>query len=140
MPGLVLDCSVAIAWLMPDEHSGYGQTILDRVVVEGAIVPDLWPLEVGNTLLVAERRKRIAPTQRLQALHMLADLPITLDQQTHKYAWNSALDLAEAHQLTLYDATYLELASRCSLPFATLDKQLVRAAGNMGISVPGRAA
>lgn len=137
MLGLVLDCSVTMAWLMPDEQSEYGQKILDRVVTEGAIVPDLWPLEVGNTLLVAERRKRISATQRLQALQMLADLPITLDQQTHKHAWTTALDLAEANQLTLYDATYLELALRCSLPFASLDKRLAQAAQKMGISLLG---
>jgi predicted nucleic acid-binding protein len=45
--------------------------------------------------------------------------------------------LAERHRLTLYDAAYLELALRRSLPLATLDRQLRVAATNEGVQLLG---
>jgi hypothetical protein len=54
----VLDCSVALSWCFPDEHAPYPQSVLDSLTAARAVVPSLWPLEVGNTLLVGERRKR----------------------------------------------------------------------------------
>ena len=56
--GLVIDSSVAIAWCFPDEQDDYSQSVLDALVSVPAFVPDLWHLEVANTLLVGERRKR----------------------------------------------------------------------------------
>jgi predicted nucleic acid-binding protein len=55
-------------------------------------------------------------------------LPIQVDSETDKQAWGATLRLAERHQLTLYDAAYLELALRRSLPLAALDEDLRRAA------------
>ena len=55
--GLVVDSSVAIAWCFPDERDTYSLSVLDALVLERAIVPDLWHLEVANTLVVGERRK-----------------------------------------------------------------------------------
>lgn len=126
---------MTIAWLMPDEPSGVASQILDRVVVEGAIVPSLWTLEVGNTLLVAERRQRLTGSQRVAALRTLAELPISLDGDTAARAWGESMDLAESHGLTLYDATYLELAARRSLPLATFDAALRRAAQAVAIDL-----
>ncbi|OJW51214.1 MAG: toxin [Alphaproteobacteria bacterium 41-28] len=121
----VRDCSAAISWLMPDES--FGARVLDRVVEMGAIVPSLWSLEVGNVLLIAERNKRISSEQRHKALYTLTELPIIVDTLTTQNAWLETMDLAERYGLTLYDATYLELSLRRSLPLATFDKYLKRA-------------
>lgn len=128
MPALVLDCSVTLAWLLADEQSAAVAAVLDQVVAEAAIAPSLWPLEVGNALLMAERRGRLSYHHRVQALQDLTDLPIDIDDETTDRAWRETLALAETHRLTLYDAAYLELALRRSLPLATLDTAL-RAAG-----------
>ena len=56
--GLVIDSSISIAWCFPDEQDDYSQTVLDALASERAFVPDLWHLEVANTLVVGERRKR----------------------------------------------------------------------------------
>jgi predicted nucleic acid-binding protein len=71
------------------------------------------------------------------ALAELALLPITIDTDTGSYAWSATLRLADRFALTLYDATYLELAQRRSLPLATLDETLRRAAGALEILVLG---
>ncbi len=134
MAAFVLDCSVSISWLMPDEF--FDAHFLDQVIEKGAIAPSLWTLEIGNILVMAERNRRISSEQRHKALYTLAELPITIDTMTSDHAWLETMGLAEQYSLTLYDATYLELSLRRSLPLATLDKSLKRAAELTGILVP----
>jgi len=95
---------------MPDEF--YDSCFLDRVVAEGTLVPSVWPLEIGNTLLMAERQKRLSAEQRHQAVFTLSELPINVDPMTSHHTWQETMELAERYKLTLYDATYLELALR----------------------------
>jgi predicted nucleic acid-binding protein len=135
MAALVLDCSMTLAWILDDEQPELVANVLDRVVEEGALAPTLWPLEVGNALLVAERRGRLSVGNRVQALRDLSDLPIALDDETAGRAWRETMRLAETQNLTLYDAAYLELALRRGLALATLDKALRDAAGRVGVSI-----
>jgi predicted nucleic acid-binding protein len=85
-------------------------------------------LEVANVLEMGVRRKRHDGDFRDATLADLAQLPVQVDGETDNQAWGATLRLAERHQLTLYDAAYLELALRRVLPLATLDKDLRRAA------------
>jgi predicted nucleic acid-binding protein len=133
LSSFVLDCSVTISWLMPDE--AFDLTLLDLVAEKGAIVPSLWSLEVGNVLLIAERKKRITLEQRQKAIHTLAELPIVVDTMTADNAWLETMEIAERYDLTLYDASYLELSLRRSLPLATFDNSLKRAALQAGVPV-----
>jgi predicted nucleic acid-binding protein len=133
MASLVLDSSIALSWCLPDEK---GLDEIQREVARsGAIAPAHWPLEVANTLLMAERRRRITADFRAAALRDLAALPIIFDTETVARAWNEILGLAEAHRLTAYDAAYLELAQRHVLPLATLDLELRVAAQSLGVSL-----
>jgi predicted nucleic acid-binding protein len=116
---------------LPDEASGESKLWLERLVREGGIVPNLWPLEVGNALLMAQRLTR---EQRLQAVQALMDLPIERDLETSERAWRETFQLADDHSLTLYDAAYLELAVRLDLPLATFDEQLKTAAQRFGLA------
>ncbi len=138
MAALVVDCSVTLAWFLGDEGSPLTDGILDRVADAGAIAPALWPLEVGNALLIAERRGRLPGDHRARILRHLADLPIVLDDETAARAWRETSAIAEAQALTLYDAAYLELAARLALPLATLDRPLREAAQRVGVEIlPG---
>lgn len=128
----VLDASVALAWIFEDEATAGAEVILDRVAADGAVVPPVWPLEVGNALQTAVRRGRIGPAYRDAALAEFGALPITLDNDALRHAWTTSLALADAHGLSLYDATYLDLAERRQLPLATLDGALRRAAERLG--------
>jgi predicted nucleic acid-binding protein len=135
--GLVIDSSVAIAWCFPDEQDDYSQCVLDALSSERAIVPDLWHLEVANTLLVGERRKRSTQANTVTWLGFLASLPITADEETTAHAFTDTLNLAREHSLSSYDAAYLELAMRRGLPLATLDEKLKVAAQAVGVSLYG---
>jgi predicted nucleic acid-binding protein len=129
----VLDASVTVSWFIPSEANAAAEAVLDAVVQGGALAPGLWPLEVANTLLMAGRRRRMTEAQRFRAFATLADLDIAVEPQEVAVIWSRISDLAQAHQLTVYDAAYLELALRQALPLATMDQALIRAAKATGV-------
>ena len=124
----VIDNSVVMAWCFEDETSQYADTVLDKLEVSTAIVPSIWPLEVGNVLLVAERKKRLSESDSARFIALLTELPITIEQEPPGRMLKEILALAREHQLSSYDASYLDLAMRKGLPIATLDNGLVAAA------------
>lgn len=130
----VLDASVTAVWAFDDEDhpvaSGARQALLD----DPAYAPSLWWFELRNTLIVNERRKRITELQITRFLETLARLPIQLDFEPNEA---DVLSLARRHKLTVYDASYLELALRLSLPLATLDGELIAAARAENIKLIG---
>lgn len=131
---LVLDASVALAWCFPDEITPLTEALLDALAADlTAIVPGIWPFEVANALLVAEKRKRITLAQATAELQRIASLPISLEPTQTDRAFASTLSLARNQNLTEYDAAYLDLALRQSLPLATLDEELKRAARAIGV-------
>jgi predicted nucleic acid-binding protein len=132
---LVLDSSITLAWAYSDETTQPVTQIFDLLIQGGAWVPGLWRLEVANVLEMSVRRKRHDRTFRDATLADLAQLPIQVDLQTDQQAWSATLRLAERHQLTLYDAAYLELALRRNLPLATLDDDLRHAANAEKVQV-----
>ncbi len=133
MSGLVLDCSVAVSWCFEDEASAETDALLERVRDEGAIVPALWHLELGNVLVQAERRRRLTAADTTARLELIADLPIQTDDETPPRALREVLTLARAEGLTTYDAAYLELAMRKGLALATRDRALAAAAMRAGL-------
>ena len=133
----VVDSSVALAWCFEDEQTQPIMALLDRVAVNGAVAPSIWPLEALNGLLMAERRKRVDSKRRQRLAGFLRGLPVTLDTETADQAWTATARLAERHRLTLYDAAYLELAQRRKLPLATLDEDLIKAGKALGMTLLG---
>ena len=130
----VLDSSVTMSWFFDDEATAATDQLLDRLNSDGrAMVAAHWALEVSNTLLMAERRKRSTLAESSHFIAILDALPIETDQETVSRASTSGMELARAQGLTLYDSVYLELAMRRSLPLATLDKQLRAAAKKTGV-------
>jgi predicted nucleic acid-binding protein len=130
----VLDGSVTLAWLFHDEQDPYADTIVARLPYIEMHVPRLWHLEVANVLLVGERRGRCTQADTTSWLGFLAGLPIMVDAATELQAWSETINLARQHGLTEYDAAYLELALRQSLPLATLDAKLEAAATAVGVT------
>jgi predicted nucleic acid-binding protein len=118
----VLDASVTLAWCFPDESTAYTESVLDLLAGGGeSTAPALWPFEVANALLMAERRKRITTAQVASVLQRIASLPISIDPIRVDRAFGQILSSARDEKLTAYDAAYLELAMRESLPLTTLD-------------------
>lgn len=130
---LVVDSSIAIAWLMPDENDAVADHAIRDVIKSGADVPALFLMEVSNVLVANARRGRIP-----SALNFFADLmelEFRQDSGATIEAVAQSMVLAERHSLTVYDATYLELARRLRRPLATLDKSLARAADEAGVRI-----
>jgi predicted nucleic acid-binding protein len=132
---LVIDSSAALSWCFEDEASPELDALFEQVRDQGAVVPGLWHLEVANVLLPAERRGRITTGDVAMRLALIADLPITTDNETTARAWRETLALARAEGLTTYDATYLELAIRRGFPLMTKDAALIAAAGRSGVAI-----
>src|SRR3954447_4177928 len=133
MKEFVLDGSVTMAWYFKDEMSDYADAVRDGMDQSQAVVPSLWPLEVANTIVMGERRKRSTPAQAAVWLGLLSVLPIVVDGETTARAWGNTLGLARAHNLSAYDAAYLELAMRRGVPIATLDEKLRNVAQAVGV-------
>jgi predicted nucleic acid-binding protein len=129
----VLDGSVTMAWYFKGEKDPYADAVAARFPGVQAVVPAIWPLEVANAVLVGERRKRSTEAQAIRWLGYLSALPITVDAETKQRAWSDVLSLARSHNLSAYDAAYLELALRRGLPLASLDDRLKAAAKAVGV-------
>ena len=132
MAAFVLDCSVTLAASLPDEANAKASAVIERVAEERAVAPMVWPLEVANGFLQAQRRRRISEEYRLERLAEIARLRVAIDLEGKSLAWTTISRLAAAHQLTAYDAAYLELAIRLRLPLATFDDALIAAARREG--------
>jgi len=135
---LVIDSSITLAWFFEDERSSaLADAVLRQVTESGAVVPSLWRLEVANALQMAVRRQRIDATIPDASIADLRSLPIAMDPETDRHAWDTALILAERCQLTLYHAAYRELAQRAGLALASLDQQLRAAGTAIGVTLLG---
>lgn len=131
----VLDCSVVLAVLLPDEHAPQADDLLADLKPAQAMVPQHWPLEVANGLLSAVRRRRIDDRFRRGAVEDAALIPVQVASDTSALAWSALSDLAVRHSLSVYDAAYLDLARRRRLPLATLDRRLGDAANAEGLGL-----
>ncbi|MGH8309459.1 MAG: type II toxin-antitoxin system VapC family toxin, partial [Steroidobacteraceae bacterium] len=131
----VLYSSIALAWVLPDEQFAEVDSIAERLERESALVPVIWPLEICNALLMAQRRSRITTKQVSTALEALAGLAIEVDVDASMAAAGRGLALAQSLNLTVYDAMYLELAARRSCALASMDKRLREACRAARISL-----
>ncbi|HUH13848.1 MAG TPA: type II toxin-antitoxin system VapC family toxin [Longimicrobiales bacterium] len=130
----VLDASVALAWCFEDEGGDYADGVLDALRTSEAIAASLWPLEVANGLLTAERRGRVEAGEAASFGRLLLALPIVIDPVARSRAFEATRAAARTHALSAYDAAYLELAVRLGVPLATLDERLGRAAEAEGVA------
>ncbi len=134
---LVLDSSSALSWFLPGQLTASLHELLVRVEEHGAWVPRLWYYEVANGLQTGIRAGRVTASFREKTLADLAILPIDTDEVSDQMVWTVTARLATSHGLTIYDATYLEIAMRRRLPLATLDLQLRAAATAEGVPLLG---
>lgn len=98
-----------------------------------ASAPALWSLEIANALEMAVRRSRITAEHRKACAQLLGALPIRLVPLDKLDALGPVADLARRRGLSVYDATYLQLALLQAAPIATRDLALNRAATAEGV-------
>ncbi len=131
----VIDNSVVMSWCFKDEKNNYSDQILDKLEFSTAIVPSIWPLEVGNVLLVAERKNRLIQADSIRFIALLTELPIVVEQESPGRMMNEIVNIARTYNLSTYDASYLDLAMRKGISIATLDKNLLKAAKQSKVSL-----
>lgn len=132
----VLDSSLALALVLPDEGSNRAERFLARVWRRSPVwVPALWWYEIANALLMAQRRGRLTDADRVRAVELYGVLPIQTDIDSGTDAIRRLQALAGQYSLSAYDAAYLELAQRRGASLATLDRRLITAARKAGVRV-----
>lgn len=134
-PAFVLDASVALSWCFESETDDFTDAVLDSLVDHYAVTPAIFPLEMGNALVVAERRGNLDRASSVRFLNLLLQLPIEVEQESPQRMFGEILLLAREHQLSTYDASYLDLSMRAGLPLASRDNALVQAAECCGVKV-----
>ena len=136
MTRFVVDASVALCWYFPRQKTAYTEAVFDGLAGgDEALVPALWPFEMVNSLVVAARQKTITLAQFDTFIADLKDLPIAIDLGGVGRSYSSIVRLARQHQLSSYDAAYLDLALVEGIALATLDKNLQTAARASGVEL-----
>lgn len=136
MSDLVLDASIALSWLLPDEATESSVAVQTELLASDQIwVAAHWLLEVANSLYQAKRRKRLDAAGIARAVALVRQLPVTVDDETSARASGETLALARQHTLSVYDAAYLELALRRGASLASLDGPLRMVAKKLGVPV-----
>ena len=133
--GFIVDNSVVMSWCFKDQANPYADSILERLTGAVAYVPSVWSFEVVNVLLAAERKRFIREADSVRFISLLSQLPISVEYECPEKAMKDLLGLARIHNLSSYDASYLDLAMRKGLPLATLDKNLRKAAESTNVLI-----
>lgn len=132
MKRIVIDNSVVIAWVL-EEGSEAANEIIGSLAEVHALAPSIWPLEFANSMLVAERRRRVTEAEAMRARDIGLGLGIEVVPDHPQRVLTEVLALARQHGLTVYDASYLDLAMREGVPLASLGADLVAAAKRVGV-------
>ena len=135
MSACVLDVSLTLSWMFEDEASPENWALLEQFSVAGVVVPDIWFFELANVLALARRTGRATEQEIDGFLREIGTLDIRRDPAGEPADVRKLVDLASASGLSAYDAAYLELARRLSLPLATLDRELAAAARRAGVPI-----
>ena len=129
MNGLyVVDCSQVMAFLLGEEDGGKMEALLLETEQHLAKLsaPALLGYEVNNVLTIAHRKGRIDDEERVVLLQDFFALPIELEPVPTPFLHQEIGELAKAHTLTAYDASYLELGLRKQACLRTLDQDLLK--------------
>ena len=129
----VLDCSVAMAWSFKEEQCHYSTSVLNMLENSVAVVPFLWDLEITNTVINGERRKKTNHNNTFVFLEFLNTLNIT--RSLFMPSREELVIASRSYDLTSYDALYLMLAMHEKLPLATKDKALIMACDIVGVEL-----
>jgi hypothetical protein len=85
----------------PDEQTEAVLAILERVALDGAVVPAIWPLEIANSLTMAARKRRISRAFRVELLSNLRRLRIEVEATQRDLPWFTTINFADRHELTI---------------------------------------
>lgn len=124
---IVIDASTFIAVILKEKDTAHAYNFYREatLALTPMVAPALFWYEVCNTLVVSLRRKRISSSEYQ---HYLKLANTTMIQRDTDADMHTITTLAQEHQLSVYDAAYLELALRKKAHLATLDAALANTA------------
>jgi predicted nucleic acid-binding protein len=131
----IIDSSFCVALIMPDEKTQLIDDAFSKIKDKELIVPQLWWYEVGNVLRTNVKRKRLDPNNISGTFRVLSSYNIITDAQGGIDYIKTLFDLALKHDLSVYDASYLELGIRKQATVCTLDGPLKAACVASGLPV-----
>lgn len=127
---IVVDCSYTMAMVMPDEHRPRSLPVAEE---SRLVAPSIWVFEVANALHTAVRRGRLQPAQAALLSRRLEEYGVDVDGSDATV--HQRYIAAQTHDLTAYDAAYLDLALQRRYGLATLDDRLAALARRLGLVV-----
>jgi predicted nucleic acid-binding protein len=131
----VLDASITLAWCFKDQATPLSEAVLEQLADDRGLVPELWPFEVTNVLVLAERRGRITNSQAAHFIQLIDHLPIRVEELGRDQVFSTVRTLAASTGLTAYDASYLALAAHAGVLLASSDERLRQAAMAAGVEL-----
>jgi predicted nucleic acid-binding protein len=136
MNKFIIDCSSTISLFLPDEiNNDYTNKLYDSFKNNACVVPSLWCYELSNVLLSSKKRNRINDNQINEIVNLIYDLPVEIENINFYYIQNNIFNIANDNNLSVYDASYLELAIRFNCSLATLDKKLIDVAKKLNVGL-----
>jgi len=102
------------------------------VIENGGVVPSAFWFEVLYGLAGLQRRRIVSPESVETFVIDLSELSITVDAALTAAEMISLRKVASRHGLSIFEASYLDLALRAEMPIATRDKSLAEAARRAG--------
>ncbi len=130
---VVIDASAAGALLLPEPE--FPMERFFKKLKEGSElhIPALFWWELANILVQAVRRKRIEGRQVSEGLRLMSTLPFQPAEAVDPATAEALAEEAMTWGLSSYDAAYVSLARRMSLPLLSLDRAMLRAASKAGV-------
>ncbi len=135
MKDFVVDNSVILSWVFKDENTKKSQELLNKLLKQNAYVPSLWPYELSNALFIAEKNGRIKEADSVSFISSLKDLSLFVENNSYDNITKDILAISREHKITVYDASYIELALRKNLDMASFDKKLNAVCRKIGIKI-----
>lgn len=128
MRTVVLDASIEVGWLLPDEPWHAAALAVAERIAEGsleAVVAQNTRFEVCNALVKAARRGRIGWGRVALRVAELDAMSIRVHEES--FSIEALLGVCREHHLGWGDAHHALLARRLNAPLMTADHRLLRA-------------
>jgi predicted nucleic acid-binding protein len=132
---LLIDASAAAAWILPGQRTAASEALLESSANDHFAAPYLFPIEIRNTVLWLEVRKRLTSIEADRAMAAIADFGISIEPPPSPLENDVIFHLARREQLTVYDALYLWQATEGGFTLASRDGALLAAASRNGVPI-----
>ena len=123
-----------MSWCLNEEAAETSSKLLKSIIKNEIVVPGLWAYEVTNTLTISVRRNKLTVAETYGLIKDIQLLPIEFDKPTTENL-SSIFNIANEHNLSAYDAAYIELALRTNTQIASFDKEIIKVSERLGIKI-----